>query len=158
MEFQMDGLPSEAIQRLLDEMPSLAIAPSALVGVIPVAKVVDASGISVEVLSVEVREAGALIHWRCRADRAIGLLMPSATVTDDRSTNYRVSTANGGGDDRSWAGEIAITPAPPSTCLLSIAFSSFGADPQMKMPGWIAGPPVDGPWTFDVATSDIRAR
>jgi hypothetical protein len=158
MDFQMDGLPPEVLQRLLDDMPALAVAPSPLVGVIPVAKVVDASGISVEVLSVEVREAGAFIHWRCRADGAVGFLMPSASVTDDQSSHYRVSTANGGGDDRSWAGEIAITPAPPVDANLSIAFTSFGADPQMKMPGWIAGSPVLGPWTFDVPTRDIRRR
>jgi hypothetical protein len=46
-----------------------------------------------------------------------GQTMPLASscqtvaVTDDRSTDYRVSTANGGGDDRTWAGEIAIVPS-----------------------------------------------
>jgi hypothetical protein len=148
MNFDMEGMPPEAHKRLLEEMPEVGIAPSKLVGVIAVSKVVDAAGVTVEVLSVEVREAGALVHWRCRADRSIGLLMPKVSITDDRATTYRVGTAGGGGDERLWAGEIAVIPAPPSDAMLSIVIESFGADLRMRMPGWVPGEPVTGPWTI----------
>jgi hypothetical protein len=116
--------------------------------------VVEAEGIQVEMLSVEVREAGALIHWRCRADRPVGLLVPRVSVSDDRGTGYRVSSASGGGDSQSWAGEIALTPAPPADASLSVTFESFGTDPGMAIPGWTPPQPVEGTWRFSVSTSD----
>lgn len=158
MDFHMQGMPPEAIQRLLEEMPNLAIEASGLVGVVAIAQVVEAEGVQVEVLSVEVREAGALIHWRCRAGRPVGFLVPRVAVSDDRGTAYRVASASGGGDAQSWAGEIALTPAPPADVSLSVTFESFGADPGMAMPGWTPPHPVEGTWQFSLSTRVIRRR
>jgi hypothetical protein len=154
----MEGIPPEELERLLKEMPELAIAPSPLVGVVAVAGVVEIAGLSVEVLSLELRQAGALIHWRCRADRSIGYLVPRASITDQNGTKYRTSEANGGGDERSWSGEIALVPAPPEDAMLSLVIEAFGADTRMRMPGWVRGEPVAGPWTFAIDTRDIRRR
>jgi hypothetical protein len=154
----MEGLPPEDLERLLREMPELAIAPSPLVGVVAVSGVIEIAGLSVEVLSLEVRQAGALIHWRSRADRSIGFLAPQVSITDDRGTKYRALEANGGGDERSWSGQIAIVPAPPDDAMLSVLIDAFGADPRMRMPGWIPGEPGPGPWRFAIDTRDIRRR
>jgi hypothetical protein len=154
----MEGIPPDALRRLLEEMPELAIAPSGLRGVVAVGAVSEVAGIAVEMLSLEVRELGALLHWRCRADRASGFLMPDVSVADDRATQYRLSHAHGGGDERHWAGEIAITPPPPAGAMLSITIKSFGVDPRMRMPGWVPGEPVEGPWDFRIDTSNLRPR
>jgi hypothetical protein len=154
----MEGIPPEALKRLLEQMPELAIGPSRLVGVVAVGRVVETNGVTVEILSVEIREAGALVHWRSRADRTIGLLVPTVSISDDRGTEYRASTAHGGGDERSWVGDIAITPPPERGAVLSIGIETFGVDPRMRMPGWVPGEPVDGPWLFTVDTGDIRPR
>jgi len=154
----MDGLPPDALRRLVEEMPGLAIAPSGLVGVVAVSKVVEDAGVAVEVLSVEVREAGALLHWRSRANRSIGFFLAAVSITDDRGTAYQTSTASGGGDERSWAGEMAVIPAPPDDAMLTIVITSFGADPDLRMPGWTPLEPVEGHWKFVVDTRDIRRR
>ena len=154
----MEGIPPEDLERLLREMPELAIAPSSLVGVVAVSRVVELAGLSVEILSLEVRQAGALIHWRCRADQSIGFLAPQVSITDDRATRYRTLEAGGGGDDRSWSGQIAVVPAPPDDAMLSIVIEAFGADPRMRMPGWVPGEPVPGPWRFAIDTRDITRR
>lgn len=131
MEFQMDGFPPDALRRLLEEMPGLAIAPSGLVGVVAVSKVVEDAGVSVEVLSVEVREAGALVHWRSRANRSIGFILAAVSITDDRGTVYQTSTATGGGNERSWTGELAVVPAPPDDATLT-----WSSHPSARTPTW----------------------
>jgi hypothetical protein len=60
MDFQLEGVPPEELARLLEMVPQVAIPPSQLVGVVAVAQVAEASGVAVEMLAIEVREAGAL--------------------------------------------------------------------------------------------------
>lgn len=144
--------------RLLDIVPEMSIAPSPLVGVIAVAQVAEANGTSVELLAIEVREAGALIHWRARFDQGVGFLMPRVSMTDERSTAYRVFPAEGGGDEHSWAGSVAILPSPPTLATLTIVFESFGADERIRMPGYLPQEPILGPWRFTIETSEIRNR
>ena len=159
MDFSnLEGMPDEVRRRLMDMVPQMEIAPSALVGVIAVAQVAEGNGVSVELLSIEVREAGALIHWRDRFDKGGGPLMPRVSMTDDRSTAYRVLLADGGGDEHSWAGSLAVVPSPTASSKLVIEFESFGADERMRMPGYIPQEPMFGPWRFAIDASDIRKR
>ena len=102
MDFRPEGIPPEEFARLLEIVPQLAIPPSRLVGVVAVAQIAEVAGVTVELLAIEVREGGALITWRARADRAVGLLIPRVSVTDDQGTKYRALGESGGGDERSW--------------------------------------------------------
>jgi len=149
-------MPPEAVAKLLETMPELSVAPSALVGVVAVAQVAEAGGVTVELLSVEVREAGALVHWRARSERAIAMLVPQISISDDKSTAYRAHPAEGSGDERSWTGSLAVLPTLPLGTMLTIVFESFGADERIQMPGYIAAEPIAGPWRFAIDTSDIR--
>ena len=149
-------MPEEVRRRFMEMVPQAEIAPSPLVGVIAIAQVEERNGITVELLSMEVREAGALLHWRARFEQGIGFLMPHVSMTDERSTAYRLLLGEGGGGDHSWAGSLAVLPGPPSLATLAIVFESFGADDRIRMPGYIAQEPILGPWEFTVATRDIR--
>jgi len=158
MDFQLDGVPPEELARLLERVPQLAIAPSRLVGVVAIAQVAEASGVTVEMLAIEVREAGALITWRARADRNVGILIPRLSITDDQNTEYRAFGESGCGDERSWSGEIAVIPPPPSGVTLQIEIETLGANERMHMLGRTPNEPVVGPWHFTVPTRDIAAR
>ena len=158
MDFQLEGVPPEELARLLEMVPQLAIPPSQLVGVVAVAHLAEASGVTVEMLAIGVREAGALITWRARADRRVGILIPRVSITDDQLTEYRAFGDRGGGDERSWSGEIALIPAPPPGVTLHIEIETLGANERMPMPGWTPNGPVSGPWRFTVPTRDIQRR
>jgi hypothetical protein len=158
LNFDFEGMPEEVRRRLMDMVPQMEIAPSPLVGVIAIAQVAERHGITVELLSIEVREAGALLHWRARFDHGVGYLAPHVSMTDERSTAYRVLPAEGGGDDHSWAGSLAVLPGPPPLATLAIVFENFGADERMRMPGYVPQEPIAGPWEFSVETRDIRRR
>src|SRR6185437_7426539 len=131
MDFMFEGTPAEELAKLLEMMPELKIAPSPLVGVVSVAQVQGVNGVTIEVLSLEVREAGAFAFWRALADRNIGFLQPRVSITDDRGTQYHVVAGNGGGNERSWAGEIAMTPAPPTGATVTIVVDGFGPDERI---------------------------
>ena len=158
MDFRPEGIPPEDLARLLEMVPQLAIPPSRLVGVVAVSQVAEVAGVTVELLAIEVREGGALITWRARADRAVGLLIPRVSITDDQGTEYRAFGESGGGDERCWSGEIAVIPPPPPGVTLTVDIASLGANEQMRMPGWMPMEPVSGPWTFTVPTRDIARR
>lgn len=151
MDFVPDSVPPEQWARILEDMPWLDIPSTPLVGVVGVGTTAEAQGVTVELLAIEIREGGAVVHWRARASREVGLLMPDVTVADDRSTNYRVAPAQGGGGGRDWSGETMFLPAPPTDATLTIEVSSFGPPFGMPpMPGYTPLPPVAGPWRFEV--------
>jgi hypothetical protein len=51
-----------------------------------------------------------------------------------------------------------VIPAPPDDAKLTMLITSFGADPEMRMPGWTPSEPVQGHWEFLIDTRDIRRR
>lgn len=158
MDFMFEGTPPEELAKLLEMMPELRIAPSPLVGVVPVAQVEAVNGLTIEMLALEVREAGAFASWRALADRSFGFLQPHVSITDDLGTEYRALAGNGGGNERSWAGEIAMTPAPPAGAILTIVVDGFGPDERIPLLGRVPPAPVTGPWRFAIETRDIRRR
>lgn len=158
MQFQPDGMSPEDLKRLLEAVPQLAIAPSGLVGVIAVAQVAEAAGVTIELLAIEVREAGALVTWRARADRAVGIMIPQVSISDDQGTAYRAFGGSGGGDEHTWSGEIALLPFPPAGVTLDIVIERLGGDEHMRMPGWTPNAPIPGPWRFTVPTHGIKRR
>lgn len=159
MDFVPDSVPPEQWARILEDMPWLDIPSTPLVGVVGVGKTTEAQGVTVELLAIEIRQGGAVIHWRARAAREVALLMPDVTVADEQSTTYRVAPAQGGGGGRDWYGETMFLPAPPTNATLTVEVSSFGPPVGMPpMPGYAPLPPVNGPWRFEVPlrASDSR--
>ena len=144
----------------MEEMPWLSIVPSPLVRVIPIGQTVEAAGVTVELLAIEVRERGAVLYWRARADRELPLQVAEVSVVDDHGTAYRVDPGGGGGNFRSWEGQTFARPAPPADARLTIVLDTFRQDPRTLMTGGPPMGPVHGPWRFDVEppSSDTLAR
>jgi hypothetical protein len=156
MAFVPDSVPPEQWARILEDMPWLEIPSSPLLAVAGVGQTTEAEGVTVELLAIEIRQGGAVIHWRARAAREVALLMPDVTVADDRSTSYRVAPAQGGGAGCNWYGETMFLPEPPTDATLIIEVLSFGPSVGMPpMPGYAPLPPVTGPWGFQVSLSSI---
>lgn len=154
MDFHLDGIPPEHLARLLEAMPGLSIPSSPLVRVIPVAQTVEAHGVTVDLIAIEVRAAGAVVYWRARASRDVPMVMAEVSVSDDQGTAYHVMPAQSGGGEREWQGESLVVPPPPVDARLTIVLESFGPPGGLPpMAGYIAMEPVRGPWEFEVPAS-----
>jgi hypothetical protein len=155
MDFLPDSIPPEAWQRLLEDMPWLAIPTGPLVKVLAVGQTTEVKGVRVELLAVEVRETGAVLHWRARAGQDLALVMPDVAIRDDKSTDYRVAPSEGGGGGRDWHGQTMFMPSPPPSSTVLVEVRSFGPPPGMPpMPGYAALPAIEGPWGFQIAVPD----
>jgi hypothetical protein len=90
-----------------------AIEASSLVRVVPIGQSVTAHGASVELIALEIREAGAVLYVRARPSTPRRIGDPQAAVSDDAGTDYRVVYWSWDGTDRVATGRIELTPAPP---------------------------------------------
>jgi len=128
--------------------PSQEVILSPLRYVVGVGRVVDVAGVSVELLAVEVREAGALLYLRATPVRELMLFSAAVAVTDDRGTAYRALDAGHEGSAVHWSGQSVVIPAPPPGARLSVEVESFG--PPRDHPMEFRSETVTGPWRFDL--------
>lgn len=150
MNILPEGMPPEEWAKLLDAMPAIGIPASPLVRVIAVGQSVEANDVVVDLLAVEVREVGAVLHWRALAGHDAPMLMAEVSISDDKGTSYKVLPAEGGGGAREWQGQTSMVPSPPPDATLNIVLESFGPPGFSPMPGYIPMDPVRGPWRFVV--------
>jgi hypothetical protein len=157
-DIERDSGSPEDEARLMDGMPWYAIPRSPLLRVTSVGQTVEAAGVAVELLAVEVRESGAILHWRARADHDLLVQVASVSVVDDLGTAYLVDQGGGEGNPRSWQGQTLLRPAPPAHARLTIVVESFGQNPRATMFGDPPREPSNGPWRFEVEqpSGDIR--
>jgi hypothetical protein len=148
VRFLPEGVPPEEWAKFLEAMPLMEVPASPLIRVIGVGQSVDTNGITVELLAIEIREAGAVIHWRARAASDLPMLMAEVSVSDDLGTAYSVMPAESGSGDRHWQGQTYFAPGPPPGARLSITLDGFG--PFLPMPGYTPKEPVRGPWRFEL--------
>ena len=140
--------------RMLDTaMVNFEIGMSRLHRVVAIGQALEASGVLVEMIALEVREAGAVLLWRTQTseDRLLG--QADIAVSDDAGTAYQVMPANWSGNGRESRGETRLVPRPPDKArVLIIEVQSFGRID--RMPVWLRSPDwedVGGPWRFDVS-------
>jgi hypothetical protein len=153
LDFLPESIPPEHWAKLLDEMPGLAIPSSPLIRVVAIGQSVETQGVTVDLIAMEVRQAGAVLYWRALASRDVPMLMADVSLSDDQGTSYRVMPAGSGSGGHEWQGQTYVVPAPPTNANLAIVLDSFGPHGQMPMPGYIAMDPVRGPWRFEVPAS-----
>lgn len=132
--------------------PSLTIPLSPLDRVVAVGQSADAGRIRVELIAIEIREAGALLYWRATPVDDLILLSAHAEVSDDRGTTYRAVPAGHEGSAIHRSGHTALIPPPPRNTRLTIEFTSFGPEGGYPVPRGLDREPVRGPWRFTVAT------
>lgn len=131
----------EAAMRVAD------VDSSSLERVIPIGESVEASGVRVELLSLEIRATGAIASFATRTAPPISVPahFVEATVSDDRGTEYVASGQSTQVSSPSAARfEVRCAPAPQSATL-TIRIERFPS-PFPNGPA-----PINGPWVFTVA-------
>lgn len=145
----IDADPAYARDQLQVAMDQEAVRRSGLVGVVGVGLSTEASGVVVELLSLQLREAGAVLHWRARGvpDGVFG--GPEFSIVDDVNTVYRVSPGTWTSGDGFMDGESFVVPPPPSSAQsMSISAERIGG-------GFLPFPPggrgaVNGRWAVEM--------
>lgn len=132
--------------------PSLMIPLSPLVRVVAVGQSANAGRIRVELIAIEIREAGALLYWRATPVNDLMLLSAHVQVSDDQGTTYEAVPAGHEGSAIHWSGHTALIPPPPRNARLTIELVSFGPEGGHPVPRGLDREPVPGPWRFTVAT------
>jgi hypothetical protein len=148
------GFPDESVRELMQRhgqasMRVAGVDASALARVMPVAEVVEAGGLRLELVALEIREDGAVATIVTHARPPIGSTghFIEAAVNDDVGTRY-FTAGQGTGQSMSGTGryEIRLSPAPPAAAhRLTVRIDAF----LNPFPG--PGTDVRGPWEFVVA-------
>jgi len=162
-------LPPAEVERLTQALGRLvAIDASALREVIGVGALAVVGDLTVELIAIEIRDAGCRGILRFRSGRGeidatrpfTPLGEPEVTVADDLSTGYETGLAGWSGSATGGEAEFHFAPRPPADAhRLTIVIERFRESRLPPDPRW-SGPPAGtpGPWVFDVEIEGGRAR
>jgi hypothetical protein len=149
MEWSSDSVPPT--ESLLAEMNELTevqqIDLGGIQAVRPALQTVEAGGLTIQLVSVEEREAGMTLDLDVRV--GVGARPPAhmakVTVTDDLGTGYRASAMSQGGSPSHMRFGVSVIPAlPPAATRLEVRVERF-VDPFERRAADQAGP-----WTFSI--------
>jgi len=123
------------------------IGASPLRRVIGIGQVARDAGVSVELIALEIREAGCVLYWKAYPDPERQLGEPQFSVSDDARTDYGVRPAGWTGNGREMKGEILLVPAPPNEATtMRIDLSGFAA---RRLTPSMGSEDVRGTWHFE---------
>jgi hypothetical protein len=134
-----------ADMRELTEVLAVDLGP--IQSIVPALSSVEADGLDIQLLAIELHEAGASLGFdvHARPGGLPPLPMVAVSVTDDLGTAYRALGQGQGGGPGRQRYEVAIIPAVPDAARhLSVRIDGF-IDPfqgARRMP--------TGPWAFEV--------
>ena len=74
----------------------------------------EAGGVVLEILACEIRETGAIIHWRISGSSSDAPGGPDISVADDVGSSYTVIPGAWRASDRISSGVTVVVPAPPN--------------------------------------------
>jgi Clp amino terminal domain, pathogenicity island component len=151
MTLPMD--PDDAAQTGRAAMADFEVGVSRLIRVIGIGLVVEASEVLVEMIALEIREAGAVLLWRAQTETERLLGAADLTIADDLGTAYDVFPASWSSGGRESRGETRFTPAPLRDArTLIVEVRSFGRIEWMPTPSplGLASDEVVGSWRFEV--------
>jgi hypothetical protein len=99
------------------------IESGALERVIAIGRVEVHPGVSLELIALEVRAAGSLLHWKADFDGQPVRLGPELRARDDLGTVYQARPLSWSRSGRVARGQIAIVPSPPAdAAVLALQF------------------------------------
>lgn len=135
-------------------MANFEVGMSALDRVIGIGQANEASGVLVEMIALEIREAGGVLHWRTQTseDRLLG--DADIAFSDDAGTTYQLMPSGWSGSGREARGETLVVPKPPHEArTLTIEVRSFGRMDWMPFPAPMspAREEVAGSWQFEIS-------
>jgi hypothetical protein len=103
--------------------------------VIAIGRVEAHPGVSLELIALEVRAAGSLLHWKASFDGQPLRVDPELKVGDDLGTVYHTRPLSWSRSGRDARGQTAIVPPPPTdAAVLAFEFRVF-ASPLEHGPG-----------------------
>jgi hypothetical protein len=124
------------------------IGASPLRRVIGIGQVARDAGVSVELIALEIREAGCVLYWKAHPDQERLLGEPQFAVNDDARTDYGVRPAGWTGSGREMKGEALVVPGPPEEATtMRVDLTGFAAP---RFPP-IGSEDVRGTWHFEFA-------
>jgi hypothetical protein len=103
----------------------------------------------VELIALEIREAGCVLYWRANPDQERPLGEPQYVVSDDAETQYSAHPAGWSGSGREMKGEALVVPGPPEDAtMMRVELTGFVAQ---RFPHRGGSDDVRGAWRFDFA-------
>lgn len=149
-----DAHRAEAAQKLAASASYLSVRKSPHRRTIEVRKAISSAGMVVELRTVEIREAGAIVRWQAGTGHDTFASHPTLIVGDDLDTRYEVTVISSGGNGRRIKGGALLVPSPPSEArVLHIDFEGFDAFPlelNLTRSMGLKTASVRGEWRFDV--------
>jgi len=106
------------------------------------------AGVVLELIALEIRDAGSILYWKARPDPERPLSQPRLTVRDTAGADYVARPAGASSTEREAKGEILITPAPPEAAVLIVEVTAFE---ERRFPWQAAEWP--GFWQFEISLS-----
>ena len=104
------------------------IGASPLRRVIGIGQVAHDAGISVELIALEIREAGCVLYWKAHSGQERPLGEPQLVVSDDAGTEYGVGPGGWAGSGREMKGEALVVPGPPEEAVtMRVELTGFTA-------------------------------
>jgi hypothetical protein len=103
------------------------------------------AGVVLELIALEIRDAGSILYWKARPDPERALGQPRLTVRDTAGTDYVVRPAGASSTERETKGEIVIMPGPPEAAVLHVEVTGFE---ERRFPWPAAEWP--GSWRFEI--------
>ncbi len=157
MEAVPGSMSEEDAARMLDmSMGNFEVGMSALDRVVGIGQAVEASGVVVEMIALEVREGGGVLYWRTETSEDQMLGDADIAFSDDLGTTYQVMPSGWSGSGRETRGQTLVVPKPPRGAqTLIIEVRSFGRMDWMPLPPSMS-PPMEvtaGSWRFEVSLS-----
>lgn len=131
-----------------DSMRVAGIDAGELRRVIAVGASVEAGGVRLELIAIELREDGGLATVVARTRPPIGPAghFLEVLVSDDAETAYvAAGQGTGGSDPTTTRHEVRFAPAPPPTAMLLKLSIDRLVDPFPR-----GGTPIEGPWAFEI--------
>jgi Clp amino terminal domain, pathogenicity island component len=121
------------------------IGASPLRRVVGIGQVARDAGVSVELIALEIRGAGCVLHWKAYPDQERPLGEPQFAVSDDVQTEYGVRPAGWTGSGREMKGEALVVPGPPGqAATMRVELTGFAAQRFPRED-------VSGTWHFEFA-------
>src|SRR5450759_5143571 len=102
--------------------------------VVGIGQVARDAGVSVELIALEIREAGCVLYWKAHPDQERPLGEPQFAVNDDARTDYGVRPAGWTGSGREMKGEALVVPGPPEEATtMRVELTGFAAPRFLPM-------------------------